>query len=148
VTACDRAIVAYPAAPFWVAKATALHFLGKHAASAEAASNALAARPYGEEALVARARAYADLDDMKAAAEDVKLALQLAPSNGDAAEVWLYLLGSLELRAEESLAAQNPQRALDAYELLRRVAPSHPKFRSAAEHVRGPSNVACSGSSG
>jgi tetratricopeptide (TPR) repeat protein len=149
VTACDRAIASYPAAPFWVAKATALHFLGKHAESAEAASNALAARPFGEEALVARARAYADLDDAKAAAEDVKLVLQLAPGNGDAAEVWLWLLGNLELVAEEALAARNPHRALEAYDVLLRVAPSHPKFRNAGEHVRARFGLSPShGSSG
>ena len=149
VTACDRAIAVYPTAPFWVAKAKALHFLGKYAESAEAASNALAERPFSEDALVARARAHVNLDDRKAAAEDVKLALQLAPRNGAAGEIWSLLLAKLEWVAEEALAAKNPQRALDAYDLVLRLAPSHPKFRDAREHVRARFGLSPShGSSG
>lgn len=130
LVACERAVAAYPAPDFLRNLAWVNARLARYEASVSALTSVLEEDPFDVDALVDRARSYIWLHDFGKGAADLRLALQLEPTNDDAVGAFEWFLKKLDKDTRDTARTGDLAEAEEAYDLAAQLVPEHTEFEN------------------
>jgi tetratricopeptide (TPR) repeat protein len=141
LVACERAIAEYPAPDFLRNSAWLDLRLARYEGSASALTSVLEEDPFDVDALVDRARSYIWLHDFGKAAADLRLALQLEPTNDDGIGAFEWFLKKLDKDTRDTARTGDLAEAEEAYELAARLVPEHAAFETGRRAIAARAGV-------
>jgi hypothetical protein len=135
LVACERAIAAYPAPGFLHQLARINYRLKNYTSSASTLTPLLAEDPFDVDMLVDRARSSGHSRDWEATSADLRLVLQLDPTNENAVDLFAWFLERLDRDARSSLRPDSLDYAAYEYERAAYLVPEYGEFERARRAI-------------